>query len=139
MTILDTNVVSEFMLRSPNPKVVGWLDRQPRSSLWTTAITIFEIRLGLQIMPNSKRRDLLSQRFDEVLARMNEQIAPFDTEAAQQAASLTASRKMQGRPRDLRDTMIAGIVLARRTSLATRNTAHFDDVAITLINPWTAS
>jgi hypothetical protein len=139
MTILDTNVVSEFMLRSPNLKVVGWLDRQPRSSLWTTAITIFEIRLGLQIMPNSKRRDLLSQRFDEVLARMNEQIAPFDTEAAQQAASLTASRKMQGRPRDLRDTMIAGIVLARRTSLATRNTAHFDDVAITLINPWTAS
>jgi hypothetical protein len=139
MTILDTNVVSEFMLRSPNPKVVGWLDRQPRSSLWTTAITIFEIRLGLQIMPNSKRRDLLSQRFDEVLARMNEQIAPFDTEAAQQAASLTASRKMQGRPRDLRDTMIAGIVLARRTSLATRNTAHFDDVAITIINPWTAS
>jgi len=139
MTILDTNVVSEFMLRSPNPKVVGWLDRQPRSSLWTTAITIFEIRLGLQIMPNSKRRDLLSQRFDEVLARMNEQIAPFDTEAAQQADSLTASRKMQGRPRDLRDTMIAGIVLARRTSLATRNTAHFDDVAITIINPWTAS
>lgn len=70
---------------------------------------------------------------------MNEQIAPFDTEAAQQAATLMALRKTQGRPRDLRDTMIAGIVLARRTSLATRNTSHFDDVAITLINPWTAS
>ncbi|MFZ0420210.1 MAG: type II toxin-antitoxin system VapC family toxin [Candidatus Sulfotelmatobacter sp.] len=139
MTILDTNVVSEFMLRSPNPKVVGWLDRQPRSSLWTTAITIFEIRVGLQIMPSSKRRDLLNQRFDEVLRGMNEQIAPFDTEAAQQAATLMALRKTQGRPRDLRDTMIAGIVLARRTSLATRNTSHFDDVAITLINPWTAS
>ncbi len=136
MTILDTNVVSEFMLRSPNPKVVGWLDRQSRSSLWTTAITVFEIHLGLQTMPRSSRRSLLHQRFDEVLARMNEQIIPFDTEAAQQAAALMASRKLRGRPRDMRDTMIAGIVLARRTSLATRNTAHFDDISATLIDPW---
>jgi predicted nucleic acid-binding protein len=135
MTILDTNVVSEFMMRSPSPKVIGWLDRQPRSSLWTTAITIFEIRLGLQIMPR-QRRDVLNQRFDDVLARINEQIIPFDTEAAQEAASLTASRKMQGRPRDLRDTMIAGIVLARRASLATRNAAHFDDISAPLIDPW---
>ncbi len=136
MTILDTNVVSEFMLRSPSPKVIGWLDRQPRSSLWTTAVTIFEIRLGLQIMPRSKRRDVLNQRFDDVLAQINEQIVPFDTDAAQEAASLTASRKMQGRPRDLRDTMIAGIVLARRASLATRNAAHFDDISAPLIDPW---
>jgi len=136
MTILDTNVVSEFMLRSPSPRVIGWLDRQPRLSLWITAITVFEIRLGLQIMPNSKRRDLLSQRFNEVLARMNEQIVPFDTEAAQQAAALMALRRVQGRPRDLRDTMIAGIVLARHTSLATRNAAHFDDISAPLIDPW---
>jgi len=136
MTILDTNVVSEFMLHSPNPKVIGWLDKQPRSSLWTTAVTIFEIRLALQIMPGSKRREVLNQRFDEVLARINEQIVPFDTEAAQEAASLMAFRKMQGRPRDLRDTMIAGIVVARRTGLATRNVAHFDDISVTLIDPW---
>ena len=136
MTILDTNVVSEFMLRSPNPKVIEWLDQQPRLSLWITAITVFEIRLGLQIVPMGKRRDLLSQRFEEVLARMDEQVVPFDTEAAQQAAALTALRKMQGRPRDLRDTMIAGIVLARHTSLATRNAAHFDDISAPLIDPW---
>jgi predicted nucleic acid-binding protein len=136
MIILDTNVVSEFMLHSPNPRVVGWIDRQPRLSLWITAVTIFEIRIGLRIMPSSKRRDLLSQRFNEVLTRMNEQILPFDTEAAEQAAVLTALRKMQGRPRDLRDTMIAGIVLARHTSLATRNAAHFDDISAPLIDPW---
>lgn len=136
MTILDTNVVSEFMLHSPNSKVLGWLDRQPRSSLWTTAITIFEIRLGLQIMPSSKRRDAFNQRFDEVLARMNEQIVPFDAEAARHAASLMASRKMHGQPRDLRDTMIAGIVLACRSSLATRNIAHFYDISAPLVDPW---
>jgi predicted nucleic acid-binding protein len=116
--------------------VIEWLDKQPRSSVWTTAVTIFEIRLGLRIMASGKRRDALNQRFDEVLQRMNEQILPFDTEAAQQAAALMASRKIQGRPRDLRDTMIAGIVLSRHANLATRNTPHFDDISAPLIDPW---
>jgi toxin FitB len=136
MTILDTNVISEFMQRSPNPRVIAWLDKQPRSSLWTTAVTIFEIHLGLKVMVIGKRRDALHQRFEEVLARMNDQIVPFDTEAAEQASVLMAVRKTQGRPRDLRDTMIAGIVLARHANLATRNIAHFDDISAPLLDPW---
>jgi predicted nucleic acid-binding protein len=66
-------------------------------------------------------------------------IAPFDTEAAQRAGALMASRKLQGRRRELRDTMIAGIVLSRRATLATRNVLHFDDLSAALVNPWTAS
>jgi len=96
----------------------------------------FRDSIGVAIMPSSKRREVLNQRFDEVLARINEQIVPFDTDAAQEAAFLMASRKMQGHPRDLRDAMIAGIVLARRASLATRNAAHFDDISAALIDPW---
>jgi len=49
-----------------------------------------------------------------------------------------ASRHKKGRPVDLRDTMIAGIVLAHRAALATRNTVHFDDLAVSVINPWSA-
>jgi toxin FitB len=72
---------------------------------------------------------------------VNAQIAPFDTDAAQQASALMASRKMHGRPRDLRDTMIrdtmiAGIVLSRHATLATRNVSHFDDISALLIDPW---
>jgi predicted nucleic acid-binding protein len=33
--------------------------------------------------------------------------------------------------------MIAGIVLAQRATLATRNTAHFADLAVSVVNPWT--
>jgi predicted nucleic acid-binding protein len=43
-----------------------------------------------------------------------------------------------GRTGELRDTMIAGIVLASRATLATRNTRQFDDLPISLINPWEA-
>jgi len=67
---------------------------------------------------------------------MNRQIAPFDAEAAQRASILIATRKLKGRPRELRDTMIAGIVLAQYATLATRNVSHFDDISARLIDPW---
>jgi predicted nucleic acid-binding protein len=59
----------------------------------------------------------------------------FDAAAAQQAADLMAVRQPKSRPVELRDTMIAGIALARHGSLATRNTAHFADLAVPLVDP----
>ena len=56
MIILDTNVLSALMQRSAEMKVVDWLDKQPRLSIWTTSVTILEIRFGLQILPQGKRR-----------------------------------------------------------------------------------
>ena len=136
MIILDTNVLSALMRQTPDLRVVNWLDRQPRSSIWTTSITVLEVRFGLQIMPAGKRRTLLIQGFDELLTRIGRRIAAFDEDAARQAADLMSARNKRGRPGDLRDTMIAGVVLARHASLATRNIAHFDDLAVPVVNPW---
>ena len=137
MTILDTNVLSALMRHSADKKVVEWLDKQPRTSIWTTSITILEIRYGLQILPVGKRRSALIQTFEEVLVNKIEgRVAPFDTVAAQQAGDLMAQRHSQGRPGELRDTMIAGIVLASHATLATRNTSHFEDLSVPVVNPW---
>ena len=111
---------------------------RPRTSIWTPSITIFEIRFGLEIMPTGKRRAVLIEDLEKLLTSINHRITPFDTEAAQHASTLMASRKMQGRPRELRDTMIAGIVLSRHATLATRNMSHFDDLSTPLVNPWSA-
>jgi predicted nucleic acid-binding protein len=139
MIILDSNVVSELMRPRPEQKVIAWLDRQPRSSIWTTSVTVFEIRFGLQVMPLGKRRDVYARGFENLLEGIDRRIAPFDAESAERASTLMASRKLQGRPREDRDTMIAGIVLAHRAVLATRNIRDFDDVSATLVDPWTAS
>ena len=69
---------------------------------------------------------------------MEQRIAVFDEEAARFAANLTAVRRKKGRAGEIRDTMIAGIVLAHHASLATRNTTHFSDISATVINPWEA-
>jgi len=136
MIILDTNVLSALMQQTPETQVIAWLDRQPRTSIWTTSITVLEIRFGLQIMAAGKRRALLMQAFETVLDKMGQRIAAFDAVAATHAADLMAARQQKGRPGELRDTMIAGIVLARHATLATRNTGHFEDLAVAVVNPW---
>jgi predicted nucleic acid-binding protein len=138
MIILDTNVLSALMRQAPDEQVVAWLDKQPRISVWTTSITVLEVRFGLQIMPAGKRRSSLIQAFEALLDRIGQRVAVFDAAAAQHAADLMASRHKEGRPGDLRDTMIAGIALAHRATLATRNTVHFDDIVVSVINPWSA-
>jgi predicted nucleic acid-binding protein len=137
MTILDTNVLSALMHVAPDKNVVAWLDRQPRASIWITSITVLEIRFGLQIMPGGKRRSALIQSFQELLDKIDHHVVPFDVAAAEEAADLMAFRQRSGRPGDLRDTMIAGIVIAQHATLATRNTAHFEDIAVPLVDPWT--
>ncbi len=139
MILLDTNVVSALMRAEPDPAVVKWLDKQPASSIWVTSITVMEIRFGLLGLPASRRRGTLTQLFEKILEDLIEgRIAPFDMQAGIHAADLMASRKPTGRPGDLRDTMIAGIALASRATLATRNTRHFADVAVPVVNPWEA-
>ncbi len=140
MIVLDTNVVSEIMLPAPNPRVLRWLDQQPSQSIWITAVTLYELRYGLQLMPAGKKQTALLTLLGRWLAEVvQHRIANFDQAAAQQAASLGAALKLKGRPRDPRDTMIAGIVVAAHSRLATRNGKHFEDIAASIVNPWDKS
>ena len=75
--------------------------------------------------------------FAQILDKMIEsRVASFDKDAGSCAAKLMAARKRRGRPGDLRDTMIAGIVISTGATLATRNASHFDDLPGSVINPW---
>ena len=130
-------LLSAFTRQSPDKQVIDWLDQQPRSSIWTTSVTILEIRFGLQILPVGKRRSALIQAFDKRPARKNRQASrSFATIAAQQAGDLMAPRHKKGRVGALRDTMIAAIVLACHAKLATRNTSRFEGLSVPVVNPW---
>ena len=92
MLILDTNVFSALMRPAPDAVVVDWMDRQPRTSLWTTAITLLEIRFGLETMPAGKKRSRLMAASEQMLNQVIEgRIRAFDTAAAQYAAGLMAA------------------------------------------------
>jgi predicted nucleic acid-binding protein len=121
----------------PDQPVIEWLDRQAAESIWITSITVFEARLGLALLPKGKRRQTLESAFDSLmLDDLEGRVLDFDQPAAEAAAQLAAGRQRKGQSIDMRDTQIAGIVIARRATLATRNVRHFSDLTIDLINPW---
>lgn len=138
MIVLDTNVISAIMSDPPVDAVADWIDHQAQQSIWTTSINVFEIRSVLHTMPAGRRQARLSEVFEQFLEGINRRVAEFDYHAAELAAELAAAREKKGRPGDLRDTMIAGIVLAHHASLATRNVAHFADIRATVVDPWTS-
>jgi predicted nucleic acid-binding protein len=122
MIVLDTNVISALMRREVDPSIIAWLDLQPSESVWTTAVTVFEICFGLELLAPGRRRRQLEDAFSRALDEdFQGRILPFDREAAQEAASRAAERRAVGKPVDFRDIEIAGIVSARRATLATRN------------------
>jgi len=136
--LLDTDVLSALMRRESDPAVVTWLDDQPAESIWTTAITVFEIRFGLENLARGRRRRLLEDAFARALEEDFEgRVLPFDQMSAHTTAAIAAKQRAAGRPVEIRDVQIAGIAAARKAALATRNTRHFADFGIRLVNPWT--
>ena len=139
MVILDTNVVSEIMDEAPDAVVIRWLDQISWTSLWTTAVTVLEIRYGLTIMPSGRRRRQRESAFARLINENFEgRIVQFDHAAAEETAALMGARHRTGPLGDLRDNMIAGIALAQRATLATRNVRHFADLSVPVVNPWHA-
>lgn len=125
------------MQRDPDQTVVAWLDEQPSESVWTTAITVFEVRMGLELLANGRRRSQLEQKFDRLLIEdLDGRVQLFDGAAADAAGTIAASRQRAGRTVEIRDVQIAGIASSRKATLATRNVRHLEGLGVRLVNPW---
>ena len=137
MILLDINVLSDLMLPRPTEAVIAWLNDQAPEDIWTTTISVFEIRFGLALMDQGRRRRALEDAFAALLEEdLSGRIVTFDLTAAEFAGELGARRRSAGRSVEFRDTQIGGIALARRASIATRNVKHFEDVGVPIIDPW---
>jgi predicted nucleic acid-binding protein len=137
--VLDTNVVSALMQRHPDAGIVAWLDAVPPESVWITSVTVLEIRFGLDLLADGRKRMRLEEAFSKALSEdLEDRILAFDRSAAEIAGAIAATQRRRGRPVEFRDLQIAGIVAARKATLATRNTRHFEDLGIPLVDPWAA-
>jgi predicted nucleic acid-binding protein len=139
MIVLDTNVLSEILRPTPDPKVLAWLDSQSRSSLFTTAVTRGEMFYGIRVLPDGQRRQSLWAAMVDIF---NEdfagQVLSFDGDAADAYAEIAASRKGAGKPISQFDAMIVATARSRGADLATRNGKDFVDCGVDIIDPWKA-
>ncbi len=137
MIILDTNVVSELSKPKASDKVVGWFDLQSSTMFHFTSIGLAEVLSGLVVMPDGKRKSLLSAAMDELIAALfGPRILPFDAAAAREHAEIVRMAHVAGRPLPYADAQIAAIARANKFAIATRDAAPFLAAGIEVINPW---
>ena len=132
--LLDTNVVSELTRDTPHPRVIAFLAEQ--NDVWLSAIVIYELEYGLQLLPRGHRSDRLRAMQSNIVSEYEDRILPLDRTAAEWAAHFRAHARRSGRVLDLGDAIIAGTAKAHGLSLATRNIADFDGLDVDVTNPW---
>ncbi len=137
MIVLDTNVVSELVRPSPNRSVVEWVDEHDSSELVITALTAAELRAGVALLPEGRRKDELGMRIESLLVEtFAGYVLAFDVGSSAYYAELLAVRTRGGRPITTFDAQIAAVCRQYDSVLATRNTTDFTDTGIQLVNPW---
>jgi predicted nucleic acid-binding protein len=137
MIILDTNIISEMMKKSPDQAVADWFKSQDNNQLYITVLTVAEIKYDISLLPEGKRREKLdtdaSHMFNSVF---RDKILSFDYDAAHHYPIAHQHRKAVGKTMTVMDAELAAICKSNNAALATRNTKDFTDISVELINPF---
>jgi predicted nucleic acid-binding protein len=137
MIILDTKVISEPLRQKPHIGVVEWIDQQNVETLYLTTITVGELRYGLAILPDGKRKTILQERLEsEVLALFKGRILAYDLAASEAYGVLMARAKVNGLSIGTADGNIAAIAKSNVMKVATRDASPFIAGGVEVINPW---
>ena len=137
MIILDTNVISEPLRKTPTTSVVQWLDNQSLDTLYLTAITVAEMQFGMESLPTGRRKDTLLNRLSaEILPLFRGRILPFDVDSAKSYGALMSRAQSNGFAISAADGYIAAIATSCSMRVATRDTKPFTAAGIEVINPW---
>ncbi|MCL7454411.1 MAG: type II toxin-antitoxin system VapC family toxin [Anaerolineae bacterium] len=135
--LLDTCVISELVAKQPNPRVVRWVDSIDEDKLFLSAITIGEIKRGIEKLADSSRRSALAEWLEgDLLIRFTDRILPIDIPVVLVWGQLTAELEKQGRRMPAIDSLIAATCLQGGLDLVTRNESDFAHSGVTIINPW---
>ncbi len=132
--LLDTNVISELMRDTPEPHVVAFLNEQ--QDFWLSAIVVHELALGVQLLPQGRRREQLRVLLEAMMDRYEDRIIGLGRTEAETAATLRAEAQRSGRTVHSEDALIAGTAKAHDLRVVTRNSRDFEGMDVEITNPW---
>ena len=133
--LVDTDVLSEPTKHHPEAKVEAWLETH-QAVLYTSAITIGELRRGIALLPVGARRVRLERWLEKVLVTMSGRILAYNSRVAETWGDMMAGLEKQGRTMPLADSQIAAIAKRHNLTIATRNIADYALVGLRLVNPF---
>ena len=137
--LLDTCVISELAARRPAPEVVEWIQGVDPESVFLSAVTIGEIRKGIEKARDPGRKAALeSWLHDELLIRFRSRLAVLDLGVFLEWGALVGRLEAQGTPMPAIDSLIAATALHGKFMLVTRNEEDFANAGVRLLNPWSS-
>jgi tRNA(fMet)-specific endonuclease VapC len=135
--LLDTNVISEFISKKPNQKVLDFVTSLDESDVYLSVITIGEIKFGIQKVQNqTKKEQLLLWLEDDLLQRFKGKIVDIDTDTMLTWGELNQYLQSLGRVIPIVDSLIASSCVAKDFTLITRNVKDFYNFDLKIINPF---
>ncbi|WP_192180334.1 PIN domain-containing protein [Mesorhizobium amorphae] len=135
--LLDTNVLSEVTRPAPNARVLEWLDGLDEDRSFISVVSMAEIRRGVALMDEGRKRDALAEWLARDLPqRFEQRVLSVDEPVALAWGDLMGLAKRRGRGLSSMDGMIAATAIAQELTLATRNTKDFEGFGIELFDPW---
>jgi toxin FitB len=138
--LLDTNVISEPTRPRPDAAVLKWLAAADEDEIFLSAMTIAELRYGIQRLPHGRKRTQLDSWLQRDLRRrFDGRILPIDTETADMCGRLIARSESRGRVLEVRDALIAACAEVHGLTLVTRSVRDFEVVFDRIVMPWSGS
>jgi predicted nucleic acid-binding protein len=136
--LLDTNVISEVTRPQPSATVLAWLAAVDQNSVFLSAVTIAELRYGMERLPAGQRRKRLSEwLFADVPARFGGRILSVDDTVAHAWGQAVAMADAAGKPIAIMDAFVLATAVVHQLTLVTRNERDFRMLAPAIVNPWT--
>jgi predicted nucleic acid-binding protein len=136
--LLDTNVVSEWVRKRPDPGVIAWLTDVDEDRVFLSVVSLAELRRGITRLSEGQRRRRLEIWFAEALPqRFEGRTLAIDGAVAIAWGDVVAEREALGRPISPMDAFIAATARVHDLDLVTRNAGDFVTSVRTIVNPWT--
>jgi predicted nucleic acid-binding protein len=132
--LVDANVLSEPTKPSPDPQVINWL-RVNELEIAVDPVILGELRFGILILPQGKRRAALEAWFDAGVGRIR--CLPWEADTGLTWAKLLARLRKIGRAMPIKDSFIAATALMHGLTVVTRNSLDFAHVGVKVLNPFT--
>jgi predicted nucleic acid-binding protein len=132
--LIDTNVISETIRARPDKHLMAWFKTVPDEALYVSALSIGEIRKGIQKNHDSQKREKLRQWLENNLMQSFEnRIISIDLAVAERWGKLVAAIN---RPLAVVDSLLAATALHHDLILVTRNVKDFNFPGLDVFNPW---
>ena len=135
--LLDTNILSEIRRVKPEPKVLAFIVARPLDELYISAVTLAELRFGIERLDAGERRDELNRWLAHTIRPMfHQRVLPVTEDILFRWRILMEEGRKVGHTYSQPDLIIAATALHHGFTVVTRDRDDFDKSGATVINPW---